>query len=73
MGVGGVCGEGEACVRPRMGQRDGCDQGCLGIGESGGHVGQSGERFGITCERGRKQLEGPRYPREETAVEISHT
>ncbi len=43
MGVGGVPDEGEACVRPRVGQRDSCDQGCLGGGgESFRHAGQPG-------------------------------
>jgi len=73
MGIGGVCGEGEACVRPWVGQGNGCDQGCLGGGESGGHVGQPGESFGVTCEHSCERLEGPCYPREETAVEIGHT
>ena len=73
VGIGGVCGKGEACVQSQMGQGNGCDQGRLGGCESGGHAGQPGERFGVTCERGRKRLEGPCYPRDETAVEISHT
>ena len=73
MGVGGVCGEGDPCIRPRVGQRDGCDQGRLGGVESSGHVGQLGEDFGVTCESSREWLESSGHPGEETAVEINHT